>query len=542
MYIKKFEDAIIQNVPEGVVVQDVDCTEDPTGVRVTVSYRYDGLQDEGNDIADEILKKLDKIEHRSKAIFAHCRTARDLDNTQAALIGRYSEITVLLAQLGRVPSHRRREVGDRINEVVKSIKEEYVNRTIEIKILKITPEETKQSDGNKVIAQDTKGVWGVYTYPPSEAARDVAQAKKIKERKEAAQQARKERDKLYQEAHASENTCEKFKTPSVNHDAEWVKELKERKEASRQVRADRDKIYQEALEEFAKKTGRVFTKQELKRGSDMYTSPNTVTEVEVMATKKISEKLPRLEKPVNLRAWLRDATKIQNLINVIPYKPTLLERIKDKFFDKTRSTTMERHHKWLLHRLRPEEVGKLVEQCRDTVATTTEDVRPGIRAGAEAMQRLISEGKLKLDDVDQLIEHGCDAEVVAYWKSTYCAKPKKSLILKIKELFGNKSTLKDFGATWVNMFQGSSKQAEAIQQLVIEGQLLPSDVDKLLEHGVSGESVKYWKSVYNFGPFKGKKMPTVAELEAAIREPLPECDDDDMMDNEHDEIFGRRLY
>jgi hypothetical protein len=510
MYIKKFEDAIIQNVPEGVVVQDVDCTEDPTGVRVTVSYRYDGLQDEGNDIADEILKKLDKIEHSSKAIFAHCRTARDLDNTQAALIGRYSEITVLLAQLGRVPSHRRREVGDRINEVVNSIKDEYANRTIEIKILKITPEETKQSDGNKVIAQDTKGVWGVYTYPPSEAARDVAQAKKIKERKEAAQQARKERDKLYQEAHASENTCEKFKTPSVNHDAVWVQNLKVCKEASRQVRADRDKIYQEALEEFAKKTGRVFTKQELKRGDTyLYTSPNTVTEVEVMATKKISEKLPRLEKPVNLRAWLRDATKIQNLINVIPYKPTLLERIKDKFFDKTR---------------------------------TTKDVRPGIRAGAEAMQRLISEGKLKLDDVDQLIEQGCDAEVVAYWKSTYCAKPKKSLLLKIKELFGNKSTLKDFGATWVNMFQGSSKQAEAIQQLVIEGKLLPSDVDKLLEHGVSGESVKYWKSVYNFGPFKGKKMPTVAELEAAIREPSPEYDDDDMMDNEHDEIFGRRLY
>ena len=173
----------------------------------------------------------------------------------------------------------------------------------------------------------------------------------------------------------------------------------------------------------------------------------------------------------------------------------------------------------------------MVEQCRDTVATTTKDVPPGIRAGAETIQRLISEGKLKLDDVDQLVEQGCNAEVVAYWKSTYCAKPKKSLLLKIKELFGNKSTLKDFGATWVNMFQGSSKQAEAIQQLVIDGKLLPSDVDKLLEHGVSRESVKYWKSVYNFGPFKGKKMPTVAELEAAIREPPPEYDEDNDLDN-----------
>ncbi len=575
MDIEQIEESLQKNAPAGTIVNVLSRSEDtsePGRVVLTVSYQEDVKKETlfGGVDADEIIKKLDNLKNKAKTMISACSKDDELPHILSELLGTDGDLISILRQLGELQPNRRKELGEKINETVNYIKNEYLDKATALVSVSDNSEDLKNLMNDMAALTGLKdsliknivfcGVkerhderkWCVETCPgihkdgeTPKVNHNAGWVRQLKDIKKSSPQARIDEDswgkhhmalrKMEQDRAEREKEwadvakIANYKTPKVDHDADWLKQLKEIKTISQQARAEKDKIYQEALEDFSKKTGRSFSKQELKRGDNkFYTSPNTVTEVEVMATKKLSEKFPNQEKSVNLKSWLREAKKVQAIIDAIPSKPTLLERIKTKFFDKKhRQDTMRRHHLWLSHIISK---GGLRPVDTEAVA----GVSPVIRTVAKEIQRLVSEGDLQPEDVDKLIEYGASAEAISCWKSVYCCKtktPKKSLVLKIKELFGNKPALKDC-TKFVNMFIGASKQAEAIQQLVIDGKLLSSDVDKLLEYGVSEKSVKYWKSVYNFGPFKGKKMPTVAELEFAIRDHIsPGYDYDEKIDD-----------
>lgn len=550
MDIKQIEESLQKNAPIGVVatvLSRAEDTDDPGRMVLTVSYQEDVKKETlfGGVDADEIIKKLDNLKNKAKTMISACSKDDELPHILSELLGTDGDLISILRQLGELQPNRRKELGEKINETVNYIKNEYLDKATALVSVSDNSEDLKNLMNDMAALTGLKdsliknivfcGVkernderkWCVETCPgihkdgeTPKVNHNAGWVKQLKDIKKRSPQARidedswgkhhmalrkMEQDRAEQEKEwADVAKIANYKTPKVDHDADWLKQLKEIKTISQKARAEKDKIYQEALEDFSKKTGRSFSKQELKRGDNkFYTSPNTVTEVEVMATKKISEKFPAREKPANLRGWLLEAKKVQNLIDVIPSKPTLLERIKNKFF--------------------------LVERSRDTVETTTEDASPVICAEAKAIQKLVSEGHLRSEDVDKLIEHGVPAEVIAYWKSTYCRKlkaPKKSLVRKIKDKLFGKSPYLATNVTLINMSPGVLKQAEMIQQLIIDGKLKVTEVDGLVAQGVSEDAVKRWKSVWNFGPLKGKKIPSISELEAAIREPIPEYDDD----------------
>ena len=546
MNIEQIEESLQKNAPAGTVVNVLSRSEDtsePGRVVLTVSYQEDVKKETlfGGVDADEIIKKLDNLKNKAKSMISACSKDDELPHILSELLGTDGDLISILRQLGELQPNRRKELGEKINETVNYIKNEYLDKAMALVSVSDNSEDLKNLMNDMAALTGLKdsliknivfcGVkernderkWCVETCPgihkdgeTPKVNHNAGWVKQLKDIKKRSPQARidedswgkhhmalrkMEQDRAEQEKEwADVAKTANYKTPKVDHDADWLKQLKEIKTISQKARAEKDKIYQEALEDFSKKTGCSFSKQELKRGDNkFYTSPNTVTEVEVMATKKISEKFPAREKPANLRGWLLEAKKVQNLIDVIPSKPTLLERIKNKFL-----------------------------QGHDTVETTTE-VSPVICAEAKAIQKLVSEGHLRSEDVDKLIEHGVPAEVIAYWKSTYCSKlkaPKKSLVRKIKDKLFGKPPYLATNVTLINMSPGVLKQAEMIQQLIIDGKLKVTEVDGLVAQGVSEDAVKRWKSVWHFGPLKGKKIPSISELEAAIREPIPEYDDD----------------
>src|SRR5580692_10109803 len=63
----------------------------------------------------------------------------------------------------------------------------------------------------------------------------------------------------------------------------------------------------------------------------------------------------------------------------------------------------------------------LVETPEESLKAMLEVARmpPKVRKEAEAIQRLVSEGKLDPKDVDALVAEGLDKDAVSYWKKYY---------------------------------------------------------------------------------------------------------------------------
>jgi hypothetical protein len=101
---------------------------------------------------------------------------------------------------------------------------------------------------------------------------------------------------------------------------------------------------------------------------------------------------------------------------------------------------------------------------------------PKVRKQAEAIQSLVTEGKLASEDIDQLVSHGVDADAVKYWKAMWGqAKDKES------SEFASKLTtehVKAAAAEEKAEFQGKIKRAyEMANAMLSRGMIAESQVD-----------------------------------------------------------------
>ena len=101
---------------------------------------------------------------------------------------------------------------------------------------------------------------------------------------------------------------------------------------------------------------------------------------------------------------------------------------------------------------------------------------PKVRKQAEAIQSLVAEGKLAVEDVDSLVSHGVDGDAVKYWKAMWGqAKDKES------SEFASKLTtehVKAAAAEEKAEFQGKIKRAyEMANAMLSRGMIAESQVD-----------------------------------------------------------------
>jgi hypothetical protein len=101
---------------------------------------------------------------------------------------------------------------------------------------------------------------------------------------------------------------------------------------------------------------------------------------------------------------------------------------------------------------------------------------PRVRKQAEMIQKLVSEGRMRAEDVDQLVKHNVDADAVKYWKAMWGeAKDPES-----KE-FASKLTQehsKAKQAEEIESYKGRVKQAyELANQMATKGLISEAQID-----------------------------------------------------------------
>jgi hypothetical protein len=100
---------------------------------------------------------------------------------------------------------------------------------------------------------------------------------------------------------------------------------------------------------------------------------------------------------------------------------------------------------------------------------------PKVRKQAEMIQTLVSEGKMKASDVDQLVSHGVDADAVKYWKELFGQgdSQSKDFASKLTQEHANAKQAEE-----VELYKGRTKRAyELAYQMVSKGMISEAQVD-----------------------------------------------------------------
>jgi hypothetical protein len=100
---------------------------------------------------------------------------------------------------------------------------------------------------------------------------------------------------------------------------------------------------------------------------------------------------------------------------------------------------------------------------------------PRVRKQAEMIQSLVSEGRMKATDVDQLVSHGVDADAVKYWKGLYGNGDAQSKDFSSKLISEHAEAKK---AEEIEAYKGRVKRAyELANQMVIKGMISEAQID-----------------------------------------------------------------
>jgi hypothetical protein len=100
---------------------------------------------------------------------------------------------------------------------------------------------------------------------------------------------------------------------------------------------------------------------------------------------------------------------------------------------------------------------------------------PRVKKQADMIQALVSEGKMKAEDVDKLVSHGVDADAVKYWKELFGAgdADSKDFASKLTQEHANAKKAEE-----VESYKGRIKRSyELANQMVSKGMINEAQVD-----------------------------------------------------------------
>ena len=100
---------------------------------------------------------------------------------------------------------------------------------------------------------------------------------------------------------------------------------------------------------------------------------------------------------------------------------------------------------------------------------------PRVRKQAEMIQALVSEGRMKAEDVGQLVSHGVDADAVKYWKELFGQgdSDSKEFVTKLTQEHANAKKAEE-----VESYKGRIKRAyELAYQMASKGMISEAQVD-----------------------------------------------------------------